>query len=162
MASGNSLAELLPLSNQFPAANAARPDARNSHPLLDFDADANENGVFTKVLPDHYAGGGFTLDIFYAMSSAITGDVVLAAAIERVGTSQDIDSDSFAPARSDTFTVPGTSGVPGKATLTFTNAQIDGLLKGELYRIKITRDADNAADTAAGDLEFIGAEIRES
>ena len=163
MASGNTLAELLPLSSEFPAANGAEIDARNSRPVLDFDPDNDEDAIFTKILPDHYAGGGFTLHVFYAMSSAEVGDVLLKAAIERIGTSQDIDSDSFAPPQSaSASTVPATSGVPGEVAITFTNAQIDGLVKGELYRVKITRDADDAADTAAGDLEFIGAEIRET
>ncbi len=162
MASGNQLAELLPLSNQFPAANGAEFDTRNDHPLLDFDADADQDALFTRVLAQLYSGLGFTLDVVFAMSSATTGNVVLMAAIERFDPTHNLDTDSFAVVQSATVAVPGTNGQEAKASIVFTNAQIDGLLKGETYRLKLSRDANNVSDTAAGDLEFVSAELRET
>lgn len=39
---------------------------------------------------------------------------------------------------------------------------MDSLAAGEAFRLKVTRDADNASDTMAGDAELIGVEIKET
>ena len=164
MASGNTLCTFLPHDNEPPSSSFATLDTRNSHPTLDFDAAADEAAVFSAVLPRHYAGGGITAYLHYAMSSATTGDVVLTIAFERIGDGQqDLDSDGFAAAKSVTVTVPATSGHVDIASIAFTDgAEIDSIAVGELFRIKVTRDADNAADTATGDLELCGVELRET
>jgi hypothetical protein len=89
--------------------------------------------------------------------------VIWNAAFERMDTALDIDADSFATAiAAAAATVPGTSGFPKYTTISFTNAQADGIVAGEMYRLKITRDADNASDTAAGDAELLGVEVRQA
>jgi hypothetical protein len=89
------------------------------------------------------------------MSSATTGDVDLDIALERIGDQQqDIDADGFAAANSvDNTVVPGTSGNIDVVTITFTDGvDMDSIAAGELFRLKMTRDA--VSDTAAGDLEL--------
>ena len=163
MASGDVLNKFFPYDNQPPSASYATLDHRNLHPVLDFDAAADESAVFSEVL-DGYAGGGLTVEIGYYMTSATSGDVVLTAEIERIGVGVlDIDADSFAAANSVTDTVPGTSGTMGIATITFTDgADMDSLADGEAYRIRITRDADNVADDATGDLELAYVKVSET
>jgi hypothetical protein len=102
--------------------------------------------------------------MWVAATSATSGNFVIDAAVERIqeGTT-DIDSDSFAAVNSVTQAVNGTSGVPVKATITFTDgADMDSLAAGEAFRIKITRDANNASDTATGDMELLRIHLQET
>lgn len=166
MGSGNSLLLFLPNANVPPASNFATLDLRNGHLVLDFDASTDEAAIFKGVLPQNYSGGGLTLKLHFAMSSATSGNVVLEASIERIGDDvQDIDSDGFASAQSSgAVAVSSVSGQAKIATIAFTSgAQMDSLAAGEAFRLKISRDADNAgSDTATGDLELIVAELRET
>lgn len=164
MATGNTLLIFHPNDNEPPAASYATADSRNAHQCLDFDAAADESAVFSAILPRTYAGGGLTVCLHYAMTSATTGDVVLTVAFERIGDGQqDLDADGFATAKSVTVTVPGTSGHVDITNIAFTNgAEIDSIAVGEKFRMNVTRDADAAGDTAAGDLELVGVEIKET
>ena len=153
--------------NIQPASNYATFNTRNGHLVLDFDATTDEEAIFTGLLPSGYGGGGLTIDIYASAKTATTGNVVWQAAIERIGDSQlDIDSDSFASFQSSgAVAVPGTSGHVKKFTVTLTNdAQIDSLAAGELFRLKIRRDADNtsATDDVTGDMELHMVTVRET
>lgn len=163
MASGDTLCQFFPQDNEPPSSNYATLDTRNGHPCLDFDAATNESAVFTGIMPQHYDGGGVTVYLHYAMSSAMSGDIDWDAAFERIGDQQqDIDSDGFAAVNSvDDTTVPATSGNVDIVSIAFTDgADMDSVAAGESFRLKITRDA--ASDTAAGDAELIAVEIRET
>lgn len=162
MASGNTLLIFTPNHNEPPSSNPATLDTRNLHPVLDFDDSTNESGVVTAIMPRNYAGGGVTAYHHIAMSSATTGNVDLDGSFERIGTAQDIDSDGFAAAQStDNTTVPGTSGLVAIIAITFTDgAQMDSIAVGESFRYKYTRDA--VSDTASGDMELLGIEIKET
>jgi hypothetical protein len=163
MASGDTLVIFTALHNEPPASNMATLDLRNQHPVLDFDASTNESAAFAGVMPRHYDGGGVTVYLHYAMSSATSGDVDWDVAWERVGDQQqDIDSDGFAAVNSvDNTTVPGTSGNVDIVSVTFTDgADMDSVAVGEGFRLQVTRDA--ASDTAAGDAEIRFIEIKET
>ena len=111
MASGDTLLVFTPLHNEPPASAYATLDLRNAHPLLDFDGSADEEAVFTALLPRHYAGGGLTAILHVAFSSATSGTSRWQAAIERIDASGlDIDADSFAAFQSAGASVPGMSG----------------------------------------------------
>lgn len=164
MASGDTLITFGPLHNEPPSSDAATFDTRNLHPVLDFDATTNESAVFSAVMPQHYAGTtGVTVYLHYSMSSATTNTVDWDVAFERIGDQQqDVDSDSFAAVNSvDNTTVPGTSGLVDIVSVAFTDgADMDSVAKGELFRIKVTRDA--SSDDASGDAELHVVEIRET
>jgi hypothetical protein len=164
MAAGESLCVFTPLDNQPPASNYATLDTRNSHAVLDYDAATDEDAVFAGVLPRHYAGGGLTVTIYWAASSATSGNCVWNAQIERLedeGT--DTDADSFASAQAATAAAPATSGALQYTTIAFTSgAQMDSLAAGEAFRLKVTRDANNASDTMTGDAELFRVEVRET
>lgn len=165
MASGNTLQIFGPLDNEPPSASFATLDVRNLHPVLDFDGAADESAVFSGILPRSYAGGGVTVYIHFAATSATSGNVVWISAFERIGDgSQDIDSDSFATGNTVTHATSGTSGNVEIASIAHTDgSQMDSIAAGELFRIKITRDADNASDTVdATDVELLGIEIKET
>lgn len=161
MASGDTLCILLPQDNAPPATNFATLDTRNGHLVLDFDAATSESAIFTGVLPRNYAGGGVTVTLHAMATSAITGDYVWDVAFEAEGT--DNDADSFATANTGTTTCSGTSGIETTTAIAFTNgAQMDSLAVGQRFRLKVTRDVTDAADTMAGDLEATAIEVRES
>lgn len=167
MASGDTLLTLSVLSNEPPGSIAATPDRRNYHAVLDFDAIVDEEAVFTAIMPRNYSGGGVTIYIHYSMSSAVANEVVWQTAFERVGDgSQDVDSDGFAAFQtSGAITVPGTSGFVDITNTTHTDGtQMDGVLVGEKFRLKIRRDADDtsATDDATGDAELHAIEIKET
>jgi len=163
MASSDTLVIFTPLHNEPPSSNPATLDTRNQHPVLDFDASTNESAVFSAVMPRHYGGGGVTVYLHYAMSTATSGDVDWDVAFERIGDQQqDIDSDGFAAVNSvDNTTVPGTSGLVDIVSVVFTDgADMDSVAVGEGFRLKVTKDA--ASDTAAGDAELVFVELKET
>ena len=163
MASGDTILIFTPLHNEPPTSNPATIDTRNLHPVLDFDASTNEHAVFSAIMPRSYAGGGITVRLHYAMSSATSGDIDWDVAFERIGDQQlDIDADSFAAVNSvDNTTVPGTSGNVDIVDVTFSDgADMDSVAVGEAFRLKVTRDA--AADSASGDAELLAVEIKET
>ena len=165
MASGNTLIEFFPYNNEPPTANYATLDTRNQHPCLDFDADTDESSVFTGVMPRHYAGTtGVTVTLYWAAATATANDCVWDVSWERIDDEGlDIDADSFAAVQSATATAPGTSGQVQYTTIAFTDgAQMDSVVAGELFRLKVTRDANNGSDDMAGDAELLGVEIRET
>jgi len=163
MASGDTLITFFPRSFEPPASNAATPAVRNAHPVLEFDDAAGESAVWTGIMPRHYRGSGLTVRVHFAMKTAITGTVDWDVAFERIGEGQqDIDEDGFAAAQSaDDNMVPGTCGHVGVAEIAFTDgAQMDDIAAGDLFRMKLTRDA--ASDDAAGDAEVLAVEVKET
>jgi len=163
MASGDTLLSFVPQSGEAPATNFAALDARNIHPVRDFAIGAQI--MFSGVMPRHYDGGGITIYIHYAMSTATTNDIAMESSIERIGDQQqDLDSDGFAAAQtSGDVTVPGTSGlVDILSSNTHTSgAQMDSLAVGEGFRVLLERIAVAGTD-ASGDLELRFVEIKET
>jgi len=162
MASGDTLAVFTPQMNEPPASNYATLDLRNLHPVLDYDDTTNETGICSNKMPQNYDGGGVTVYIVFSMTSATADTVDWDVAFERIGVVLDIDADSFAAVNSvDNTTVSGTCGIPVSANVAFTNgAEMDEVVAGDDYRIKVIRDA--ASDDATGDAELISVEIRET
>lgn len=165
MASGNILNVFTPGHNEPPASNPATPDTRNAISVLDFDPSTDEAAVFRGVLPDHYGGGGLTVEIYWMATSATSGACRWEAAIERDDLSTDHDSDSFASAQSAGTTASGTSGVAVKTSIAFTSgAQMDSLAASEPFRLKINRDANGTTgtDDMTGDAELLEVVVKET
>ena len=163
MASGDTLLEFTPLCGEPSATNPATADRRNQRPVLDYDATTTETIYFSAVMPRNYAGGGITVYIHYAMTSAEADTVDWDAAFERIGDQQlDIDGDSFAAVQSvDNTTVPGTAGLVDIVSIAFADgAEMDSVAVGEGFRLSIQRDAAN--DDAAGDAELVFVELKET
>jgi hypothetical protein len=148
-----------PMTSQPPAANFATLDTRNSIAVLDFDDSTDESAFWVGVMPEAASlGSGLKIRIHWMATSATSGTVRWGAQLERMNT--DLDSDSF-----DTVATAGTatSGTTGIATVTeITLTTIDSVAAGELYRVKVYRDADGTSgtDDVAGDAELIAVEVR--
>lgn len=164
MASGDSLHIFASASGVPPTANFATLTRRNNHILYSFDAAVDESIDYSDVLNRVYSGGGLTVTLIWLGDTAIVGDVVWGIQIERHQDDvTDFDSDDFAALQSVTATVASAAGEPQYSEITFTNGgQMDGLLIGESFRLRVTRDANNVNDTMAGDAQLARIEIRES
>jgi hypothetical protein len=164
MASGDILANFRPQDSEPTSSNFATPSVRNGHPTLLFDAATDESTMFSAMLPPHYDGGGITATLVWSAATATSNNTIWDAAFERIQDDvTDLDSDSFAAVQSVTATAPSASGETSYDDITFTDgAQMDSLAASEAYRLKITRDADNASDTMVGDAELISVMLTET
>lgn len=165
MASGNTLGTFGARDGVPPGSNYATQDTRNNIPVLDFDATTEETILFGDALPDHYGGGGITVDVWWMATSATTGAVVWGGSIERENAGgTDLDSDSFATEQlASAVNTDATSGKGNKSTITFTaGANMDSLVAGEPYRLKIARKPADAGDTMSGDAEIYRVKVRET
>jgi hypothetical protein len=146
-----------PMNSQPPATNFATLDTRNSIAVLDFDASTDEATTWVGVMPEAASlGSGLKVRIHWMATSATSGDVVWGAQIERMNT--DLDSDSYDTAATATSTTNGTSGIATVTEITITT--IDSVAAGELFRLRVYRDADSGSDTMTGDAELVAVELR--
>jgi hypothetical protein len=161
MASGDTLGVWGAIAASPPAAAFATLDVRNGHVVLDFDAGADEAMVFAGVYPAHYAGGALNVDLFWAATSATSGNVKWLVAIENTSPS-DLDADAFGSASSATGSASATNGVVTKTTVSVSASNAGSPQAGDAFRVKVTRDADDASDTMAGDAELLAVHLREA
>lgn len=149
-------------SNLGPAMQRVKSSASAPAPYfyqLGFDATAVEQCMWSFRLPTDMASGPI-LEVQFKMASATTGDVVIEGRLAAVsdGDTQDMDAKTFATANtSAATTVPGTVGYMTEISLALTND--NGMVGGDFVIVYLARDAVNAADTATGDLEIIGAAL---
>jgi hypothetical protein len=163
MASGDTLVVFTPL--HFVPATAvtnATLDTRNSIPVLDFTNGVDDYATFVGILPRHYGGNGVTVSVHWMASpTTTTGAVVWGGQFERANT--DLDTDSFATAKSAASTTSGTNGILATGSIAFTHGpEMDTLAAGEPFRFRIFRDGDNVSDDMLGDAELFAIEIRET
>lgn len=164
MASGDTLAILLPQNNQPPSSNYATLNARNGHLVLEFDTTTQETAIFATKMPRNYAGGGITAYLTWLAATAVTGTIGWDVTFERnTDGGTDTDADDFATAQTITAaTVPGTSGVPKVTNVAITAgaAGTDSVAAGDDYRLRVRRDVAN--DSAAGDAQLLSVELKET
>lgn len=161
MASGNTLGMLGPADAEFPTTNYPQFVTRNAHVALAFDTTTQETAYFKFIIPQNYAGGGLTLLLWSMAASATSGTIGFGVSIERMNT--DLDADSFASEQglAAAVTVSGTSGITSSQPVACSSgANMDSAVAGEMIRIRVRRDVAN--DTATGDAQLTGIEIRET
>lgn len=115
-------------------------------------------------MPAAYTGSGtLKADILYAAASATSGKFDFEVSVEALTAADAVDTDaasSFDSVNAVNGTVPGTAGYMEKLTVTLTNK--DSVAAGDMVRIKLERDADDATDdTATGDARVYAVVIRE-
>jgi hypothetical protein len=150
----------------LPAASYATQDTRNTHPVLDFDAAADECAYFGGLLASTYAGGGLNVTLAWLATSATTGATGWLVAIEaHPDDALDLDSDSFGADNSASATTASATGEVQYTDITFTDgADMDSLAAGESYRLRVCRDGDGSVvtDDMTGDAELYRVVVRES
>jgi hypothetical protein len=144
--------------NQPPATAFATLDTRNSIAVLDFDDTTDESAVFVGIIPEAASlGSGLKIRLHWMATTATSGNVVWDVSLERMTT--DLDSDDFGTIASGTAAANGTSGILTVTEITLTT--IDSVTAGDAFRLKVTRDANNASDTmASSDAELVAVEVR--
>lgn len=163
MATGDTLCVFFPMQGETLTSSAATLYHNNWHPVIAFDGASQESIVFRNIMPRHYEGGGVTVYLHYHMNTDTSGDIDWDVAFEACkDAGHDLDSDSFATAKSvDNTTVPTTAGVLDVVSIAFTDgAEMDSIAAGDMFRMKVTRDA--AADTTTGDAYLSMVEIKET
>jgi len=163
MASGDLLHRFQGVDGLPPSSAFASAVRRNNHYLQQFDATTEQALDFGDVLDRKYAGGGITVILSWMAATATTNSVVWEGKFERHDDEGlDLDADSFGTAKTVTSAAPLTSGFLQYATLTFTNAEIDGLLIGEDFRFRLSRKPADISDTMTGFAQLKGLEVRET
>jgi hypothetical protein len=164
LSSGDSLYAWTVHSNEPPDTNFAVYTTRNFHFLLEFDDTTAWSAVFRGVMARNYAGGGVTVRLGWLGATAASGNVKWNVQFERHQAAVDnLDSDSFATAQTTTSVAPVSTGLITYASIAFTNgAQMDSLAIGEGFRLKVTRDAADGADTMVGRAQLLTIELRET
>lgn len=166
MASGDSLCYFTAQAGIPPASAFATLDTRNGYAVLDFDDTTDESIIFQGVLPLHYGGGGVTVTVGWMATSATTGTISLDAAFMSVtDDADDLDTKAFAAANNANPTTASATGEVDYATITFTDgADMDSVAAGELFYLKITRDANGttSTDNLSGDMELVFVSIKET
>lgn len=142
--------------------------ANSGRRALAFDPDQSEAAFSPQfTMPGNYAGGTLmaTAKGCFASETTVTNEAVIQIAFEAVtmgSDSEDLDADEGF----DTYNTgveidpPGTAGYPFEAESTLTNK--DSVAAGDLCRLAIRRDHDDAADEASGDLYVLEIELWES
>ena len=151
------IAQFTPRDNQPPATAFATLDTRNSIAVLDFDTATEESAIFAGVIPEGaILTSGLLVRITWTATTATSGACRWGVQWMRLNT--DIDADSYDTATEVTTTTNATSGITAVTVITCT--AIDGLTVGDAFRLRIYRDTTDAADTMAGDAEFLTVEVR--
>jgi len=154
---------------QLPSGEAARLEtitvSGGDRYVITYDASTNQDAFWTiPYTPDFYQGlGTLKLVVQGCMASATSGNVKMSAALEAVTPADSLDLDatvSFDSGNTSTTAVAGTAGYLFTQTITLSNK--DNLVAGDMLRIKLTRLANDAADTATGNLRVLGCSLLET
>ena len=172
MASGNSLHVFKSGGYEPPSSNHAPftviTAATGQRPALLFDDGTDETAIWSSILNRAYDGGGLTVTLYWAMVGANTTKVMsVDVAIERVvvGAALGTGGSDFAAANNGNVAVDNDADDVFSHAITFTKgADMDSVVAGEPFRIRVTRDADGttSTDDAVGDAQLIAVEIKET
>jgi len=152
-------------SNQPPATNFAVLDTRNSISVLEFrDTTADDAAIFVGVMPEAAVlSSGLKVRIHWMSDTQTSGNVRWQAHFQRCDTGTDLDSDSFDANASNeaTGTASATLGAPTITEITCGSGAIDGIVAGDAYRLRITREqSDSTNDTMTCVAQVFAVEIR--
>lgn len=155
-----------PLDNQPPTSAYATLDTRTSGvAVLDYDQTALESAIFVGCLPEAaVTTSGLKVRLAWTADTVTNTDaVVWAIQWQKIDTATDLDTDAFSNTVTATAAASGTAGVPVITEITITGtANLDSIVAGDFYRIKISRDGTNASDTLTNDACLVAVEIRDA
>ena len=134
----------------------------NNREVLSFDKTANRSCIWSGKAPQNLTGNMQLIVDYFIGGTVTTGDLDLDAEIEAINSGDAINLNSASSFdsvnSSDNNSVPGSAGNPGRITITLTNK--DGLVAGEDYRVRLTRD--QASDTCTGTMHVFMVELQDS
>lgn len=157
---------LTPYSAEFPTSSYPKllTIGTGMRPCLAFNDTSPESAYWTIVAPQGLTGT-MTAVLSYVMATANANSIEFEVAVQAVS-----DGDSTDLLTTNTFdtvnssgpiTVPATAGFIDQVSVTLTNQ--NSVAAGDLLRISVSRDADDATnDTATGDLYLLSVELRDT
>jgi len=126
----------------------------NNHPLIIYPDDQSTYVFFEDVASSLYSGLGATLHLFWTANSNID-DVVWYLSFERDNPlGQNIYFDSFAPEVPSISPAAPVVGRIRKVTFNLTNADLDGIVAGDPFRVRVRRDGGVGFDNMVGDAQL--------
>ncbi len=171
MAKGNSLMTFTSFKASYPDAGEAPYPSKlvaigtiRQAEVINFIAAPGSNlwVYFTSKMSSYYSNHGIEVYIYWTASTAEANDVIWGAAFEYVIDGMLITADSFATAQTVTDTGnAGGSDYLQICNISFTNAQIDGIVADSAFRMKFYRDTDDAGDDHTGIAQLHTIELRE-
>jgi hypothetical protein len=162
MASGDLLCVFRPGNNEPPATAFATDGVRGVRRVLEFDAATNQAACFVGLMPDQYSdatGVDVTIKCMGDDNNAAHA-AYFNVYFEKLNT--DLDADSYDDATADYGNPNGTAGIPWDVKVVVPKANMDGVVAGDAFRLKIERDADNESDDVTGDVQVFLVEVRET
>jgi hypothetical protein len=172
MASGDTLLILTPLDNTPPATAYATLDTMTgastpaeSIPVLDLDDTTAEFCDFYCEMPRNYSGGGVTLTFVWSAASTSNTAVLRAAFRDVPDDAEDLDTTVFSYDYNQTtgLTPANVVGEVAYDVLTFTNgADMDSVVAGEYFILRVGRLPTDGNDTLVGDLSIHAIEVKET
>jgi hypothetical protein len=118
------------------------------------DADAFESIGLARVYGGLVATATVEVDVWYAMESATSGNVIFIGTLHPLSDGGDVNAEGTG--MSVTSTVPGTAKLLKKAAMSATVA----VSPGQMCSLSFGRWANNAGDTATGDCHIMAATVR--
>lgn len=159
------------LSVDLPASGAADPTVTPTtlRPCIAFDKDTDETCILQGIVPNNYGSGTLKLRILYCANTTTEADdarIDVVTEFITLDVGENMDTDAF-DATPDSATLDFDFGGASDAydlfaaTITLTPATTPAV--GDSFRIKVTRDANNASslDDLAQDLLVIAFELFE-
>lgn len=146
-----------------PASGYATPSRRaggsspaENIPVWLFDASTAESLDFYGQMTGAYSNGGITIQIKWSSVDQTTGNVKWNAAFRRVADdAEDLDVSQAYDFNTVTATTTNVAGEVDYTTITFTNgADMDSVVAGDMFIVRLQRDANNAADTMTNDAQL--------
>ena len=173
MASGDTLLILTPHSNAPPATLFATLDEivgastpAENIPVLDFDDTTQEYADFLCVMPEHYGGGGLTIDFMWSAAEAASDVCEWQIALRRIADdAEDLDTTAHTYAYNAVVaTAAGTIGEVAYDTITFTDGvDMDSVAAGDYFLLRITRDPSPSSGTdVTGDASLHAIHVKET
>jgi hypothetical protein len=122
---------------------------------LVFDPDTDWSADFQFIMPFTYAAQTLTVKLMW-VSTVASNNVVWNASLMAMtsGDAALLETDSFDTVNATTTAASGTAGRPVTTSITMTNK--DSVAAGDIVTLRISRDANNAADTNTGNAKVAG------
>lgn len=139
-----------------PSRRAGGSNPAENIPVWLFDASTVESLDFYAQMTGAYSNGGITIQIKWSSVDQTTGNVKWNAAFRRVADdAEDLDVSQTYDFNTVTATTTNVAGEVDYTTITFTNgADMDSVVAGDMFIVRLQRDANNAADTMTNDAQL--------
>lgn len=160
---GGTLLIFSPVHYQPTSSATAALDIRNSSLILGFDDSVTENAYFTAVMPRFYANQGIEVRIVWTQQSDtnMAHLCVFEVAFDRFNESgQSLDSTSEGIPKTGNGFMADAPGKLSVITIHFTATEVDGILGGDMFRLRVSRLPGDILDTMTGDAQVLRVELR--